>query len=227
MNKIAIIIIVLLFDIFNIQAGEKNKLFFSFEGGLDSYNTWNLMPGLTYKPIHYIGLSGGLKFTGFWNNDRNGFSMPSTTGLCDIHDQNDLAYHIAFQPAIRAFSPKIKIDNQDDFLYFSLGYGAIIPFSRQGKSEVNFFRIEGNTNILDYSETIKDRKDKNNVYQFADLTCYVECDRWNLGLGYRISNYDIYGCSRNFYVENRKVDFPKYKVNSEFYIIISYSLIKN
>ena len=224
-NRIRNLIIALFVGVSHIHARDYDKLSFSMEGGVSSSDTWNIMPIMTYRPIQYIGLSGGLKFTGFWKKDGSSFSGLYSNGLWRILNKNNFSYHAAFQPAIRVYSPNIKIRDVADCIYLSLGYGAIVPFAKQGEGYVDFLRKDGNIPIFDHQEKIKDRSKDNNIYQFFDISCFVKDGRWNFGLGYRIDNYDVYGCSRHLFIENYRVEFPKNKINSEVYISLTYSLI--
>lgn len=225
-NRIKILIIALCACVSCIQAEEYDRFSFSLEGGVSSNDTWNIVPTMTYKPIQYIGLSGGLKITGFWKKDGSSYSGLYSDGLWRILNKNNFSYHVSFQPAIRIYSPNIKIGDAADCIYLSFGYGAIVPFAKQGKGYVDFLRKNDGLAVFDHREKIKNRSDDYNIYQFFDLSCFIKDGKWSLGIGYRIDDFDVYGCSRHLYIENDRVDFPKNKINSEVYISIIYSLIQ-
>ena len=96
--------------------------------------------------------------------------------------------------------------------------------NKGGKGRVDYYNKEANRVIFDKSELILNRKSSHKAYPFLDFTCYLNADRWSLGLGYRISEFDVYGNARQVYVSNHKVEFPKKNNNSEIYLTICYNL---
>ncbi len=63
-----------------------------------------------------------------------------------------------------------------------------------------------------------------NWYTFGETAVGLTDDRWTVSLGYRLSDYDVYGSARELYVQGQKVKFDKEKSNSELFLSISYTL---
>ncbi|HAT62180.1 MAG TPA: hypothetical protein DCS83_06485 [Prevotella sp.] len=204
------------------QILEKNPISLSIEGCSDSYDTWSIIPSFMYKPFHFLSLSVGLRFSDFWNQSNNSFSGDAGEHLWRITDKSDFSYHIAFQPEIKFYTPDITIDNDGDAVLFSLGMGEIMPFPKRGKGYVDFLKKIGNTAIFDYQKFVKNTGNNKKAYTFADVTGYIKSDIWSLGLGYRVTHYDIYGCSRKLFINGQKVNFPRKANNTEVYIVINY-----
>jgi len=193
------------------QILEKSPISLSIEGCSDSYDTWSVIPSFMYKPFLFLSLSAILRFTDFWDQSDNSFSADGGTHLLKTIENSDFSYHIAFQPEIKFYTPDIVLDNNDDVLQFSLGIGEIMPFPKQGKGYVDFLKKSGNTAIFDYQKFVKNTGDNRKAYTFADVTGYIKSDISSLGLGYRVTHYDIYGCSRKLFINGQKVNFPPKK----------------
>lgn len=201
----------------------KQKINFSFLGGLDTYDNWCMTPSFDYFPIPYVSIGAGIRFFDEINSDniKCGYSW-------EIEDKSTYAYHFAFQPEVKIYTPTIiKIKNDDATINFSIGAGYLLPIDKGGKGNVVYYDPEDKRRIVTHSEIVKNRKDARKAYPFLDFTCYLNGGRWSLGLGYRISEFDIYGNARQVYVNNQLVDFPKENKNSEIYLTICYNLIKN
>ena len=204
----------------------KQKIIFSLQGGIDSYNNWILTPTIDYFPIPYFSIGAGVRFFDEIGND-DFCSGEIGNQLWTIEDKSLFAYHAAFQPEVKVYSPSIKINEEEANIFFSIGAGYLLPMNKGGKGRVDYYNKEANRVIFDKSELILNRKSSHKAYPFLDFTCYLNCDRWSLGLGYRISEFDVYGNARQVYVKNQKVNFPKENKNSEIYLTISYNLNKN
>ena len=220
-KTVAIFIILILFPFYNMYG--KQKINFSFLGGLDTYDNWCMTPSFDYFPIPYVSIGAGIRFFDEINSDniKCGYSW-------EIEDKSTYAYHFAFQPEVKIYTPTIiKIKNDDATINFSIGAGYLLPIDKGGKGNVVYYDPEDKRRIVTHSEIVKNRKDARKAYPFLDFTCYLNGGRWSLGLGYRISEFDIYGNARQVYVNNQLVDFPKENKNSEIYLTICYNLIKN
>jgi hypothetical protein len=75
----------------------KQKIIFSLQGGIDSYNNWILTPTIDYFPIPYFSIGAGVRFFDeIGNDDSCGGDLG--TELWSIRDKSTYAYHAAFQP---------------------------------------------------------------------------------------------------------------------------------
>lgn len=201
----------------------KQKINFSFLGGLDTYDNWCMTPSFDYFPIPYVSIGAGIRFFDEINSDniKCGYSW-------EIEDKSTYAYHFAFQPEVKIYTPTIiKIKNDDATINFSIGAGYLLPIDKGGKGNVVYYDPEDKRRIVTHSEIVRNKIDARKAYPFLDFTCYLNGGRWSLGLGYRISEFDIYGNARQVYVNNQLVDFPKENKNSEIYLTICYNLIKD
>ena len=201
----------------------KQKINFSFLGGLDTYDNWCMTPSFDYFPIPYVSIGAGIRFFDEINSDniKCGYSW-------EIEDKSTYAYHFAFQPEVKIYTPTIiKIKNDDATINFSIGAGYQLPIDKGGKGYVVYYDPEDKRRIVTHSEIVRNKIDARKAYPFLDFTCYLNGGRWSLGLGYRISEFDIYGNARQVYVNNQLVDFPKENKNSEIYLTICYNLIKD
>ena len=220
-KTVAIFIILILFPFYNMYG--KQKINFSFLGGLDTYDNWCMTPSFDYFPIPYVSIGAGIRFFDEINSDniKCGYSW-------EIEDKSTYAYHFAFQPEVKIYTPTIiKIKNDDATINFSIGAGYLLPIDKGGKGYVVYYDPEDKRRIVTHSEIVRNKIDARKAYPFLDFTCYLNGGRWSLGLGYRISEFDIYGNARQVYVNNLLVDFPKENKNSEIYLTICYNLIKD
>lgn len=220
-KTVAIFIILILFPFYNMYG--KQKINFSFLGGLDTYDNWCMTPSFDYFPIPYVSIGAGIRFFDEINSDniKCGYSW-------EIDDMSTYAYNLAFQPEVKIYTPAIiKIKDEDATINFSIGAGYLLPIDKGGKGKVDYYNTEDIRQIFTHSEIVRNKIDARKAYPFLDFTCYLNGGRWSLGLGYRISEFDIYGNARQVYVNNQLVDFPKEKLNSEIYLSIHYTLNNN
>lgn len=222
MNKTVIIYILLCLFSFSKVYG-KQKINFSLQGGIDSYNNWVVTPFFDYLPIPYLSIGAGVRFFDEIGND-DSYGGDLGTELWSMRDKSTYTYHAAFQPEVKVYSPSIKINEEEANIFFSIGAGYLLPMTKGGEGVVDYFAKEVNRVVLTNSEVVRNRKSSHKAYPFLDFTCYLNCDRWSLGLGYRISEFDVYGNARQVYVKNQKVNFPKENKNSEIYLTICYNL---
>lgn len=111
----------------------KQKINFSLQGGIDSYNNWTVTPFFDYLPIPYISIGAGVRFFDEIGND-DSYGGDLGAELWSIRDKSTYAYHAIFQPEIKVYSPSIKIINEDDAnINFSIGAGYLLPMSKGGE----------------------------------------------------------------------------------------------
>src|SRR5574344_1534397 len=198
----------------------------AFAGSIDSYTTLSLLPSVIYRPIHYFDVSVGLRLTDFIG-DKDHYNIVGQNNSSDfwkLYNPSNFIYHFAFQPGIKVYSPDIRIDDVDDRLFFTVGVGVIKPFIHKAKGYVEYFPNKGEYVTVVSREKIENHGTDNSWYSFAETAVNLTNDRWVLSLGYRLTNYDVYGSARSLYIQGQKVNFEKNKNNNELFVSFSYSL---
>ncbi|GAA6529310.1 hypothetical protein LPYR103PRE_12830 [Segatella asaccharophila] len=206
---------------------EKRPFSVALEASMDSYSTWSLLPSISFRPIPYFEVSAGLRLTDFIGKEDDysvGGVSYASHHLWNLHDPSDFIYHFAFQPEAKVYLPEIKLDNVGDRLFLTLGVGMIKPLTNLSKGLVEYFpEVNGYVGV-DHVERIENRCRDMNWYTFGETAVGLTDDRWTVSLGYRLSDYDVYGSARELYVQGQKVKFDKEKSNSELFLSISYTL---
>lgn len=220
---------VLLFTLFAIcpfmEIYGKQKVEFSLQGGFDSYDNWFVTPAVDYFPIPYVSIGTGVRFFDEGGNS-DSYGVERGSQYMKV-DKSTFAYHAALQPELKVYSPAIKIDRLGENIKFSAGTGFMLPMTNGGKGKVEYYTKENNSYKFIDSEIVKNRKNNHRIYPFIECAGYFNSDRWSIGLGYRISQFDVYGNARQVYAGTQKINFPKEKINSEIFLSIHYSLINN
>ena len=227
-SRILIIVSFLLFSVFangEEKEDKKRDLYTYLSGGLGNYDSWNIDIGGGYRPIHYFSVGAGLRISDTYGDD-----SPASTGttnnrhLWTVDNVSDFAYHFAFQPDIRIYSPNIKIETLGDNLNFSIGYGLTIPLTNKAKGTVSYMPMVNGNASVDRVETVRNKTCDRNVYQFINVSANIESSVWIFSTGFRFSNYDVFGSARQVYLEGSHIEFQKRTANNEFYIMVTYKL---
>ncbi len=105
----------------------------SVDAGLGAnYDTWLLEAKGEYTPIPFLGVAVGMNFLDLCRQDEH-LHIESQGRIYEIDEYSTFMYHLIFHPAIKLYSPAIKLDNVGDKLIFSVGYGFLLPLSHRAK----------------------------------------------------------------------------------------------
>ncbi len=141
-----------------------------------------------------------------------------------LDDPLDFIYHVSFQPEARLYTPTIKLDEVDDLLYFSIGGGVIKPLTSKAKGYIDLMPNQSGVHTVTSTQLVENSKHGNNWYSFGDVAAAVANDRWSVSLGYRLSNFDIYGSARHLTIQGRKINFKKRSTDLDIFINFNYNL---
>ncbi len=197
----------------------------NLSGGLGTnYDIWSINIDLEYRPIMYIGVVTGLKFLSLERNHANlSIELKGRGQICNIDDCSKFMYRASFHPMLKLYFPKIKVDNVEDAINFSIGYGIIIPFYNRAEGNVIFFE-EGNgmVQVTDIKQ-LRNNDSDHSYYNDIRLAANIESGRVGFSIGVQISNFDIFGSARKVYINGEHIEFEKHKHNNEVFLGLSYS----
>ncbi len=198
----------------------------SFSGAVGTYNSWDVDVDMEYRPIKYFGVSAGLRFTDISFGKDHIFRGETIDHSHNwkTDDLSDFSYHFAFQPQAKLYTPNIRLDNVGDNLNFSIGYGLTMPLTNRASGVVIYTPAEKGQFIPDDEKRVSNSNRVYNIYNFVNISANLESGIWGLSLGYRVSDYDVFGSARNIVVEGQKLVFDNHKFNNEVYLAIHYKL---
>lgn len=198
----------------------------SLLGSLGNYDSWDVDVDIEYRPIKFVGVSTGLRITdiSFGKDHIFGGKTIDTSHTWKTTDLSDFSYHVAFQPQAKLYSPDIRLDHVGDNLNFSIGYGITIPLTNRASGYVIYTPAEKGQFVPDDEKLVANSNRVSNIYNFVTISTNLESGRWGVSLGYRISDYDVFGSARNIVVEGQKLVFDNHKFNNEVYLAIHYKL---
>lgn len=205
------------------QAEQSRNFYVYLSGGLGNYDSWAVDAGAGWRPIPFCSMEAALRYGGISNG---GDALGGISQDQKLHWKTDnlsaFAYSVAFTPTLTLYTPNINIDHVGDHLNLSVGYGITLPLTNKAKSYVSYFpRMDGEVPMVDRKIVENQTRDKN-IYQHINFCANLEDEKWGLSIGYRISNYDIFGSARAFFIEGEKINLPTRTANNEVFVRISY-----
>lgn len=210
----------------SIYAQEKGTVKYwkvELTGAVNTYDGWEIEPSVTYQPVRYIGLTMGLLFCNPINE--SGFigeSQDKQWYWSAVDDDNG-SYLFALRPSVLFTSPSIWLGEDKDYaLSFSISPGITMPLPPNREFNIKYFPQKPGAWAAFKTEHVKN-KDATFVYYHLRSAVSLEIDdSIILSMGYTLSNFDLYGGSRNIVIEGRKLNPERHPLMHSFFIGIGY-----
>lgn len=201
-----------------------NRFSANVHGGIyANEQAWIIEPEMLWHFHNLSGISFGIELTRQYN-------QPNRQAIIDGHEaeltnnERNIGW-IVFKPAIILRTPDLWLNTCDDmhlWLQTSAGISLACPFSNSLTYEIREFN--GNMGT-----TIAYREFKNNglnwFYWNSRFNINFSFDRFILGVGYGISNFDYYSCRRNVILGNNiKFYVPRRELSHSIFISFGYKL---
>lgn len=228
MNKrrLLIIICINLLLLVGIHAQEEDKSYrwnVELAGALNNYSGWEVEPSITYRPIPYAGITMGLLFGSVI--DADGFTGDSRDGRLywNTVDDNITGFYFAFRPSILLSTPAVVFGRDKDMaLSFQLSPGLTVT-PPNNRFDIEYFPSAPGV----YTHPLKTERVKNKggrcVYYHIKSAIVLQLDdRYILSAGYTLSDFDVYGGSRNIVIEGKKLDLEKHRFMHSGFISLGY-----
>lgn len=193
-------------------------------GGIyvNNSNAWTLEPSVTWQFNRYLGVAMGIEFTSQHNQASRSTDIDGH--WANLVDNQVNCGWIVFKPSIVFKSPSLIRKNEDIQLWLQAepGLSVACPFHNSLTYEIIDFNDHGGTgNILGY-RTFRN-KGLNCIYWNARLSLNISLDRWVIGAGYGISNFDYYSCRRNVTLANgNKFRVPAREMSHSVFLSLGY-----
>lgn len=223
--RIFFIILFLAFTTFSYgQKEDQTKGIVSITAGLNSNQSWEIEPSITYYFCQYIGGTLGLSVMSQYN--QVGYSGPVMSNnriYWSIDDNEADVAKFLLRPAISLRTPILWLDKDHDTgLTVQIEPGISIALPVNDHVTVNY-RDEDHGSGIVGSKSLSNTKGD---WFFWNLrgSISLNIDRFILSTGYSISNFDIYSGRRNIVIENMILNqkLPVREYTYSFFISIGY-----
>ena len=188
---------------------------------IENEQAWIIEPSIAWHFHNYFGVAVGLEFTSQYNQP--GRSLTINGQNANLTDNNKNIAWMLFKPAIILKSPTIKLNKEGDYkLWFQVepGVSLACPF----KNSVTYETVNSQNNsnaLIDYA-TFRN-KDLKVFYWNAKISAKIAIERWVLGLGYEVSDFDYYSCRRNITLpDGSKFYVPKKEISQSVLLSVGY-----
>ncbi len=123
---------------------------------------------------------------------------------------NAASYLLAWRPALRLNTPKLWLGHDKEYaLFLSVSPGLTLPFLADRQFSIDYYPNRTGVWTALKREQVKNSGARK-VYYHLRTAISLEIDnRLIFSAGYTISDFDIYGGSRNIIVEGTKLDLPQ------------------
>lgn len=214
--------------LFSVLAGASEDGFkfkrweFALSGGLNNNYAWEVEPSFTYFICKYVGVTGGVNFTGQFYDEY--YSGPATGGpdlKWFISSDDSNAKRILFRPAIRLRTPNInKWGDRDLRVTFNVEPGMYMAVPVNEHLQIGY-REEDHLVTGIFKENVTNT---NGEWLYWNVKSFmqIEVESWVFSAGYTISNYDVYGGRRNMVIERKPLNdmLWKKKMTHAFFLSV-------
>lgn len=186
---------------------------------IENEQAWILEPSVTWNFHKYLGVSLGCEFTSQYNQP--GRSTTINGKNADLLENNRNIGWVLLKPALIVKSPMIKLDNEGIYkLWFQgePGISLACPFRNSLTYRITNF---GNSAV---SENVTFRNKGLRVFYWnARISAQLAIDRWTVGIGYEISDFDYYSCRRKITLQKgHKFKVPKKEMSQSILLTAGY-----
>jgi len=207
------------------QEVESMKTVFSVSAGLNSNQSWEMEPSVSYYFCPYIGCTLGLNITNQYNQIGYSGTVSGNGNLhWEIEDSEASVTKFLFRPAINLRTPILWLDQDHDTgLTFQLEPGLYMAAPVNDRVTVLYRDKEHVSSVTDSKRLSNNKGD----WLFWNIRSAISLhiDRFIISSGYSISNFDIYSGRRNILIEGVKLDskLPKREYTNSFFLSLGYS----
>lgn len=208
-----------------VHAQDENKVHHwkvELAGALNNYATWEIEPSITYQPIRYLGISMGLLFCNPKRDGIGGYSQDKQW-LWNSANNDDGSHVFTFRPSLQFISPSIWMGKDKDYgLFFSISPGLTIPL--QANREFNIEYIPNSPGAWEVFKTehVANQQGRTVFYHIKTALSLEIDERTLVSIGYTLSDFDLYGGSRNIIIEGKKLEFERHHFMHSFFIGLGY-----
>lgn len=189
---------------------------------VNNSNAWILEPSVTWQFHRYVGVAAGIEITAQHNQASRSIDLDGH--WANLVDNEVNFGWIVFKPSIVLRSPSLIRRNDDIKLWLQAepGISLACPFHNSLTYEIIDFNDHGGTgNTLGY-ETFSN-KGLEWFYWNARVSLNLELDRWVIGAGYGLSNFDYYSCRRDVTLPGgNKFRVPSRELSHSVFLSLGY-----
>lgn len=191
-------------------------------GGVNNNYAWEVEPSITFFLCKYVGITGGVNFTGqFYDEQYSGPAPGGNETKWVISSYESNAHRILFRPAIRLRTPNLNRRGDPDFkVTFNVEPGLYMAVPVNETLEVSY-HIDDHFTPGTLTESITN-ENGDWLYWNAKSFMQIELENWVFSAGYTLSNYDVYGGRRNIVIERKPLNdiLWKKKMTHSFFLSV-------
>lgn len=220
MRHLILTLLTLCVSVLEFKGSDSNPNFMTtFYGGIyiNNEQAWIIEPEVTWNFHKYLGMSLGMEITRQYN-------QPNRLTLIDgyeaeLTDNERNIGWVIFKPNILVKTPNLWLNDSKDIgllVQVSGGISIACPFRNSLTYEIKEFN--GNVGSTVAYRTFKNMG-LNWLYWNSRVSLKVSLDRFLLGIGYGLSNFDYYSCRRNIRMNgNTKFSVPPKLMSQSMFI---------
>lgn len=224
-NRIFRILLILAFTLpLHGQEKESMKTLISVSAGLNSNQSWEIEPSVTYYFCPYFGGTVGLNITGQYNQAGYSGTVSTNNSLYwEVEDSEANVTKLLFRPAISLRTPMLWLNKDHDTgLTFQLDPGVYMALPVNDRVTV-IYRDKTHASAVIDSKPFSNNKGDWLFWNMVGMVS-LHVDRFVTSAGYKLSNFDVYSGRRNILIEgvglNQKL--PKREMTHCFFLSIGY-----
>ena len=205
------------------HADEASKWETNLYGGIyiENEQAWIIEPSIAWHFHNYFGVAVGLEFTSQYNQPSRSLTINGHNA--NLVDNNKNIAWMLFKPAIVLKSPTINLNKGGGYkLWFQVepGISLACPF----KNSVTYEMVNTQNSSFPFYDYVTFRNNGLKVFYWnAKISAKISIERWVLGLGYEISDFDYYSCRRNITLPNgSKFYVPKKEISQSVLLSVGY-----
>lgn len=222
MKRFLLLMMMLIPLVVEAKEEEFRKWEFALSAGVNNNYSWEVEPAFTFFVCKYVGITGGINFTGqFYDEYYSGPAPGGKEMRWAIGSDESNVKRILFRPAIRLRTPNLNRRGDQDFrVTFNMEPGVYMAVPVDETLKVSY-RSEEHFTPSPYSENVKNT-DGEWLYWNVKNFMQVELENWVFSAGYTISNYDVYGGRRNIVIEHKPLNdlLWKKKMTHSFFLSV-------
>lgn len=225
MKKFVIILISAIFLPLMIfaQEAENRKWQANLYGGLylENEQAWIIEPSITWHFHKYLGISMGLEFTSQYLQPLHTAVINGMDAYTDDNTKN--IGWMVFKPSLHIKSPAVWANKDNGYalwFQFEPGVNLACPFRNSATYKISAIPgINGpGIDCVSYPN-----KDIQWFYWNTRISANFSVERFVVGVGYSLSNFDYYSCRRNIQLpDGTKYYVPEKEFSQSIFLSIGY-----
>lgn len=199
----------------------ENKLQIAVTAGLDSNYAYDVEFSSHYLLLPYLGVGGGIGYFNQWYSDYlpSGEIPNGQWNSWALSKSDEKIGKVYLRPSILLRTPTLlKQGKCNIFFQVEPGMQLLIPYTRLDIDYVN-------SNTYDSKSEYKSTSKGEWCFWNFKSSINLKVGDMSIGLGYGISNLDIYASRRNIYVEGTSLGtfYPKKSLTHSYFINLAHS----